>query len=68
MSPKNAIKIINIQNSYSIHTGFIWSTLSTKIIFTFIYIYIYIYIYLQLKDLKIRPNGQIRTKVDIRTE
>ena len=33
MSPKNAIKIINIQNSYSIHTGFIWSTLSTKIIF-----------------------------------
>ena len=31
MSPKNAIKIINIQNSYSIHIGFIWSTLSNKL-------------------------------------
>ena len=36
MGPKNAIKIINIQNSYSVHIGFIRSylaILSTKVQF-----------------------------------
>ena len=31
MSPKNAIKIINIQKSYLIHIGFIWSIMSSLV-------------------------------------
>ena len=33
MSPKNAIKIINIQNSYSIHIDSIWSIMSSSVQF-----------------------------------
>ena len=33
MSPKNAIKMINIQNSYFVHTSFIRSILSSSVQF-----------------------------------
>ena len=58
MSPKNAIKIINIQNSYSIHIGFIWSTLSTKIIlnqFSFIQSTLVLFCPLQSYSVHIDP-------------
>ena len=34
MGPKNAIKIINIQNSYLVHTGSIRSIMSTLVLFS----------------------------------